>query len=669
LRWNLKGTRAEYEELIEVLRDHDRRYYVDCKPIISDYEYDQLVKKLEHIEHEHPEWIMPSSPSQRVDEGKTRGFKQAEHLVPMLSLQNTYSIEEIADFVDRVKKLTGLQRPTFSLELKIDGVAIAIRYKNGFLVQAITRGDGKKGDDVTHNVMTIPTLPMHVHEKDVPALLEVRGEVYLSKNDFLSLNLKREEEGLEPWANPRNACAGSLKLLDPKEVFKRHLNLITYQVSYGHDVDQQSLVHEYLKKHHFPTLSDDFLKKAHNLEEIQEYIDYVAKKRATLPFDIDGIVIKFDETKYYESMGMTGKSPRWAVAYKFAPERALTKIHGITIQVGRTGVLTPVAELDPVFVSGSTISRASLHNEEEIERKDIRVGDWVYIEKAGEIIPQVVEVEFSKRAKDSIKWHMPKKCPCCDTEVVRLTGEVAVRCPNHSACPAQSIRKLHFFVAKGAMDIEHLGDKVVEKLFESNLVRRPSDFFLLTKEQVLTLPGFKEKSASNLIESIQASKHRSLDRFILGLGIPHVGAQSAYLIAQKLQSLENFLRSTKEELLLIDGVGEKTADAIIAYLSDPIHKEDIEALIAIGVLPTVEKVASHVDHLFAGKTFCLTGTLPTYTRQEASDLIHQRGGLVVNSVTKKTDYLLAGDDAGSKLDKAKSLGIKIVDEEWFKAHI
>lgn len=665
----MKVTQAEYEELIETLCDHDRRYYVECKPVISDYEYDQLTKKLEAIEALHPDWIVPSSPTQRVNEGESRGFKQAEHLAPMLSLQNTYSLEEIQDFIDRVKKLTQLTQPTFSLELKIDGVAIAVRYKKGFLIQAITRGDGKKGDDVTHNVKTIPTLPMHLKEKDIPDLLEVRGEVYLSKNDFLLMNEQRQEEGQEPWANPRNACAGSLKLLDAKEVYKRHLNLITYQVSYGHEVPFQSEVHPYLKKHHFPILDPKFLKKAHSLKDIEEYIHFVAKNRHELAFDIDGIVIKFDDTKYYEAMGMTGKSPRWAVAYKFAPEQAVTKVLGITIQVGRTGVLTPVAELEPVFLAGSTISRASLHNEEEVERKDIRVGDTVFIEKAGEIIPQVVKVELDHRPKHSEKWTMPKNCPYCGTKVVKIKGEVAVRCPNNLECPAQGMRRLTFFVAKGAMDIEHLGEKVVEKLFESKMVQRPSDFYKLTKEDLLSLPGFKEKSAQNLYDSIQESKKRSLDRFILGLGIPHVGAQSAYLLAQRLGSLKNFLDVDKESLLKIDGIGEKTADAIVGYLKSSLHKEDILLLIEAGVEPTVEKNVANTDHFFYTKTFCLTGTLSKYTRQEASDLIHQRGGVVVNSVTKKTDYLLAGEEAGSKLEKAKAAGVKIVDEEWFEKHL
>lgn len=665
----MRATRAEYEELIENLREHDYRYYVDCKPTITDYEYDQLVLKLLEIERNHPDWVVPSSPTQRVDEGQTRGFKQAEHLAPMLSLQNTYSIEEIKDFIDRVKKLTKLSQPTFSLELKIDGVAIAIRYKNGFLVQAITRGDGKKGDDVTQNVKTIHTLPMHLKEKEIPHLLEVRGEVYLSKKDFFLLNEQRQEEGLEPWANPRNACAGSLKLLDAKEVYKRHLNLITYQVSFGQEISLQSAVHPYLKKHHFPVLESIFLKRAHTLQEIEEYIDFVAQKRHGLPFDIDGIVIKFDDTKYYDSMGVTGKSPRWAVAYKFAPEQAITKILGITIQVGRTGVLTPVAELEPVFLSGSTISRASLHNEEEVERKDIRVHDTVFIEKAGEIIPQVVKVDLDKRPNNSSRWHMPTHCPFCATKVVKVENGVAVRCPNSTACPAQGIRRLHFFVAKGAMDVEHLGDKVVEKLFESKLVQKPSDFYRLTKEDLLSLPGFKEKSAQNLYESIQESKKRSLDRFILGLGIPHVGAQSAHLLANRIGSLKKLLDVKQEDLLKIDGIGEKTADAIVSFFENPIHREDIELLIEVGVEPKQNKQNFDENHPFWGKTFCLTGTLTKYTRQEATELIAKYGGTVVNGVTKKTDFLLAGEEAGSKLEKAKAAGVKIVDEEWFDRHL
>lgn len=658
-------TKRDYELLVEEALEHDRRYFQECNPIISDYEYDQLIHRLRSIEKEHPEWIIASSPTQKVNEGVTRGFRQVKHTARMLSLENTYSKEEVRDFVDRVKKLSGLDYPTFSCELKIDGVAIAIRYHNQHFVRAITRGNGFVGDDVTLNVKTVGTLPFRL-KANLPENFEVRGEIYLSKEEFIRLNQEREEGGLELWANPRNAAAGSLKLLDHREVYKRNLNCITYQIVGGNRRTQTEVLNQ-LEEIGLPVLDRRFRKRVTSIEEIFDFADFVEQTRHELPFEIDGIVIKLDDLALQEELGITGKTPRWAAAYKFAPERGKTIIESITVQVGRTGVLTPVAELKPIFLAGSTISRATLHNKEEIERKDIRINDTAIIEKGGDVIPKVVEVDLVLRPNESEPWHFPAMCPSCHTPVVQVEGEVAIRCPNQSYCPSQSIRKIEFFASKGAMNIDHLGDRIVEKLFDEKLIKKPSDLYHLTKEVLLHLPGFKEKSADNLYKSIQQSKERPLSSFVFALQIPHVGAQTAALLAKKAKNLQNLLVLTKEDLLSIDGVGEKMADSILEFLQSPMQIEEIKNLLAAGISPIHEEKVTISDHLFQGKTFVLTGTLPSLSRQEAIELIEERGGHVSSSVSKKTDFVLAGEEAGSKLEKAKNLSIAILDESEFRS--
>ena len=662
------SSKSEYEKLIHEVRRHDRLYYVESRPAISDYEYDRLFRKLIELEKEHPEWVTPTSPSQRISDPLTKGFKQVAHTAPMLSLANTYSEEEIADFINRVHKLLGKKEVTFCAELKMDGVAVSVRYEEGRFVRAVTRGDGKKGDDITNNMKTIHALPLELTGTHVPDVLEVRGEVFMPHKIFNKLNQQKEEEGEELWANPRNAAAGSLKLLDPKQVRERELSTVFYGVAEDSSgsLENQFESRDYLRKMGLPVFHEDQIKQCDTLEEIMAFADKIHKKRASLPFDIDGIVLKVDNLKYHPKLGKTGKTPRFAIAYKFAPEQALTRIHEITVQVGRTGVLTPVAELEPVFLAGSTISRATLHNQEEVERKDIRVGDGVIIEKGGDVIPKVVEVDPKKRPRDSHPWKMPKTCPSCGHRVVHTEGEVAVRCPNTEGCEEQQIRRIAFFVCKEAMDIDHLGEKVVQQLVKKELVHSVSDIYTLTEKDLAKLEGFKEKSIQNLLESIDKSRHVSLAKFILALGIKYVGKGTAEDLAMAAGDIDTLSKMNFEELQEIEGVGEKVAQAVVDYFSESKNLKEIHALLKNGVEPEAPKRTVRKDHEFYKKVFVLTGTLENYSRSEASDLIKERGGKVTGSVSQNTDYVLAGEDPGSKLDKARSLKIPVLTEKQFK---
>lgn len=664
-------TKAEYHRLIEEIRQHDRHYYLEAQPTISDYEYDQLLKKLEVLEKEHPDWITSSSPTQRVGEMLTKGFKQVAHAVPMLSLDNTYSSEELADFIKRVHKLLERTHVEFCTELKMDGVAITAHYEKGLFVRGVTRGDGRKGDDVTHNLKTIRSLPLELTGSHIPESLEVRGEVFMPHKEFQKQNALKEQVGEEPWANPRNAAAGSLKLLDPHEAAKRGLNVVFYGIAEesSHKVISQFACHEFLKKLGLPVFAEAHRDLCKNIDEIMAFADKIEKKRHSLPFDIDGIVIKVDDIRLWDGLGTTGRSPRWAVAYKFAPEQAGTRIRDITVQVGRTGVLTPVAELESVSLAGSTISRATLHNQEEVERKDIRIGDWALIEKGGDVIPKVVSIDPKKRPHGSKPWKMPKSCPSCGTHVVHTPGEVAVRCPNSRSCPEQVIRRIAYFASKDAMDIGHMGEKVVEQLVNKGLVKTFSDIYTLSEKDLAKLEGFKEKSIANLLESIDKSRHVPFYRLILALGIKYVGEETAELLADEAKEIDKLAKMSEEDLVRIEGIGEKTAEAIVEYFSVPAHLKEIHALLKNGVAPQKPKALAHTGHPFFGKVFVLTGTLKDFSRSEASQHIKDRGGKVSDSVTRKTDYLVVGEDPGSKLDKAKELKIHILSESEFKKQL
>jgi len=660
--------KKEYLLLVEEMKLHDVHYYDENKPLISDYEYDQKMNILRDYEKAHPEDIDPDSPAQRVAENPTEGFVQKSHIVPMMSLANTYSEEEVHDFLKRVEKILEKKGVDFFCELKMDGTAISLRYKNGKLLHALTRGNGKMGDDVTQNIKTISSVPLQLKGSHYPDDFEVRGEVYLSLATFRSLNAQREEEGLETFANPRNAAAGSLKLLDAKEVAKRKLGLVCYGIAEGQSpVDTQEELQAQLKKWGFPTAEKGHTHLANDLEGIMTFARDIEKVRKKLPFEIDGIVVKVNELKYHDILGATGKTPRSACAYKFVPEQAHTKILDITVQVGRTGVLTPVAELEPVFLAGSTISRATLHNQDEVARKDIRVGDFVVIEKGGDVIPKVVSVDLKKRQRDAKIWHMPKKCPVCHTDVVHHKGEVAVRCPSMK-CSGQRVRRILYFASKYAMDIEHMGEKVAEQLINAGLVSRISDIYLLTKDDLATLEGFKEKSIQNLLDSIDATRKCPLSRFLMGLGIPFVGKETAELLAEEGGDLDTLMHMTQEEFEDMEGIGEKTAHAIYEFFQAKENREEIKLLLSHGVRPQKEK-AKISGHNFAGKTFVLTGTLIHLTRDEATVLIKERGGHVAGTVSRSTDYLLLGEDPGSKYDKAKKIGTKIISEEQFRKMI
>lgn len=585
----------------------------------------------------------------------------------MLSLDNTYKKEEIVDFIQRVHKILEKEHVPFCLELKMDGIAVSVRYEKGVLTQALTRGDGRKGDDITANMRTIRCIPLQLTGHHIPDVLEIRGEVFMPHAAFQKQNEQKEEEGEELWANPRNAAAGSLKLLDSAEVAQRGLAAVFYGLAEGEhpEASSQHQVHDLLRKWGLPVFSPKHRSVCESIEEIMEFADKIEKEREKLAFDIDGIVLKVDLLKNWQLLGSRGKSPRWAVAFKFAPKQAKTRILEITVQVGRTGVLTPVAELEPVLLAGSTISRATLHNEEEIARKDIREGDFVTIEKGGDVIPKVVEVDLTKRAQGTLPWKMPSHCPVCGTPVLAVEGEVAIRCPNTEGCSEQRVRRIAYFVSKGAMDIDHLGDKVVRQLVEKKLIQNPSDLYLLTEKDLSLLDGFKEKSIQNLLSSIDASRKVTLARFILALNIRYVGQESAEILAKEVGSIERLEKITQEELLSIQGIGEKMAEAIVHFFKDKHQLKEIGALLKAGVHPQAPQKMTRTDHLFCGKTFVLTGALAEFSRDEASELIKERGGKVTGSVSKKTDYLLVGEDPGSKYEKAKELQVQILTEEEF----
>lgn len=650
--------------LVEEIWRHNKLYYIDHAPEISDQSFDFLLKKLEAIEKEHPEWITRASPTQRVMESLTEGFKSVAHAVPMLSLPNTYNQEEVELFIKRVVKLTGRKEHTFSLELKMDGIAVSATYINGELVQGATRGDGVNGDDITANLRTLKGLPLRLSHNP-PALLEIRGEVFMPHKEFERLNKLKMEADEPLYANPRNAAAGSLKMLDPKEVEKRGLSSVFYGIAQieGHKLQTQFEIHQYMKSLGLPTMKQIGL--ASNVEEIFQFASEVQDMRKQLPFDIDGIVIKLNDLKEQQLLGAAGKNPRYAVAYKFAAEQAETKILDITVQVGRTGVLTPVAELIPVLVSGSTIARATLHNQEEVDRKDIRIGDTVTIEKGGDVIPKVVQVNFALRPKDTTKWEMPKTCPACGTPVVREEAAVAFRCPNSSTCKEQVLRRIIYFAGKDAYDIENFGEKVAEMLFKKGYVQTPADIFKLTRENLETLDNFKEKSVQNLLSSIEKAKSVPYDRFIMALGIKHIGTQTAELLALKSENIQTLMQMTKDDFLQIEGIGDKVAMAILEFFANSDNRLEIENLLARGVTPIPLKKAAFDNHSFNGKTFVLTGTLENLSRLEAAKLIKERGGKVTDSVSKKTDFVLVGSDAGSKHEKALKLGVAILSEMEF----
>lgn len=652
--------RQRIEELRAEIERHNRLYYIDTAPEITDREYDQLLQALEKLENEFPEFQSPTSPTQRVGGAPLDHFESVRHAVPMMSLSNTYSKEELVEFDRRIRKLIPEEIFSYILEPKIDGVAISLRYENGELVQALTRGDGTTGDDVTTNIRTIHSIPLRLADMMPPAVLEIRGEIYMDTAGFAKLNERRQEAGLEPFANPRNACAGSLKLLDPREVARRPLDAIFYATGEldGMTFDTHEKMLQTLRNYGLRITPNYWLRSS--MEEILDQLDELESMRHAFPFEMDGGVIKVNERRLYEPLGYTAKSPRWAVAYKYEPEQAETTLHDISIQVGRTGVLTPVAELEPVQLAGTTVKRATLHNEDEIRRKDIKTGDRVIVEKAGEIIPAVVRVVTEKRTGNEQAFTMPTACPVCGADVEKREGEVALRCINLQ-CPAQVKNWLAHFASRGAMDINGLGESLVEQLVDSGLVKNPAELYSLSKGEVLGLERMGEKSADKLIQGIEESKQRPFERVLFGLGIRHVGKGAAILLANAFRNIEALMAADPERLESIRDIGPIVGRSVVDYFQSPDTCAVIERLRKAGVNFQQEEDTGSTE--LEGLTFVLTGTLDTMTRDEAADQIRARGGTVSSSVSKNTSYLVAGESAGSKLDKAEALGVTVLTEE------
>jgi DNA ligase (NAD+) len=652
--------------LRQEIRHHDRKYYVEDNPEISDYEYDQLLKELEALEAQYPDLVTPDSPTQRVAGQPSEEFASVRHRVMMLSLDNTYSSEELRDFDGRIRRLIPYQKIEYVVELKLDGLGVALIYENGKLTRGATRGDGETGEDVTANLKTIKSIPLVLEDIGVNIpFMEVRGEVYMRKRFFQELNRQREENGETVFANPRNASAGSVRLLDPRITASRPLDIFMYNVSYiegmSFSTHLESL--ESLKKMGFKV--NPHTKKFDSIDRVIEYCVEWTEKRDSIDYEIDGMVIKVNSLAQQTELGSTTKSPRWAISYKFPARQATTKIEDIIIQVGRTGSLTPVAVFPPTPLSGITITRATLHNEDEIRRKDIRIGDTVLIERAGDVIPAVVEVIKDKRTGEEKEFIMPDKCPVCNSHVYRPEGEAVTRCTN-SACSAQIKEKLHHFASRNAMNIDGLGPAIIDQLVNKEMVRTYADLYFLKKEQVSALERMGDKSAQNLIDEIEKSKENNLARLIFALGIRHIGVRAGEILADHYHSIDALAQAKVEELTEIYEIGPKVAESIFQFFQQEGNKQMIERLREAGVKMSEFAPIIAGERRLESKTFVLTGALSTMTREEASEAIKNAGGKVTSSVSNKTDYVVVGDSPGSKYDRAVKLGITILNEDEFK---
>lgn len=659
---DIKEAQKRVAELQSLLNQYGYEYYVLDQPSVPDSVYDQTYKELVELESQYPELQTPDSPTQRVGGQVLDTFAKVEHITPMLSLGNAFNESDLRDFDRRVNSGLGTDRYSYICELKIDGLAVSLRYEEGLFVKGATRGNGTIGEDITANLKTIRSIPLRLNE---PVTFEVRGEAYMPKKSFVSLNAKKEENGEEPFANPRNAAAGSLRQLDPRIAASRNLDIFLYGIGETGETGVESHGEglDFLQKLGLKT--NPHRRRCATIEDVLEYIEEWSAKRPELDYDIDGIVIKVDSLSQQEELGYTAKSPRWAIAYKFPAEEVITILRDIELTVGRTGVITPTALLDPVRVAGTTVKRASLHNEDLIREKDIRLGDHVVVKKAGDIIPEVVNVLFEKRTGEEKEFHMPTHCPDCDSELVRLEGEVALRCINPK-CPAQIKEGMIHFVSRNAMNIDGLGEKVIIQLFDESLIKDVADIYKLTYDQLINLERMGDKSANNLLNAIEASKSNSLERLLFGLGIRHVGAKAARILAEEFEDMDRLMSANVAELTAINEIGDKMADAVVTYF----NQEECQQLIAelknagVNMLYKGKKknIAEATDSYFSGKTIVLTGKMEKYGRTEAKELIEALGGTVTGSVSKKTDLVIAGEDAGSKLKKAQDLGIEIWDE-------
>lgn len=658
---NTTAATKRVQELRALLTQANDAYYDQAQPFMSDQRYDELLEELQMLEQNYG-LEDPHSPSVRVGGSVSSEFASVQHPVPLLSLDNTYNEDELNEFDQRIQKILGHSHYQYLVELKFDGASIRLRYENGMLVLGATRGDGEKGDDITKNIRTVADIPLQL-KGDYPEVVEVRGEAYMEKEAFARLNQRREDEGLSVFANPRNSTAGSLKMQDPKVVAQRPIRFFAFDLLFEDGIsrnqDQKlALIRSFgLPANEYPTLCN-------SITQVQNTISVLDQLRHELPYETDGVVIKVNEESLRETLGSTSKFPRWAIAYKFQAEQATTKIKDISLQVGRLGTITPVAELEPVLLAGTTVKRASLHNEEEIQRKDIRIGDLVRVEKAGEIIPQVVEVVPNQTDRAS-EFQFPTNCPACGSKLIKYEGEVAWRCIDLS-CPPQIRIKIEHFASRDALDIEGMGESMVDLLVSEGLIKSYADLYTLKKEQLLPLERMAEKSASNLIQSIENSKQQGFDRVLYGLGIRFVGKTVAKDLAKAFGSLERLGAASLEELLAVDAIGPRIAESVREFFENPRYQNMLEALKLQGLqlqMVQTEKESSKLE----GKVFVLTGTLPTLSRKEASDRIEANGGKTSSSVSKKTDFVVAGEAAGSKRAKAESLGIPILSEEEFLA--
>ena len=660
------AAKRELEKLRDEIRRHDELYYVEAAPEISDREYDELLEKLQKLEAAHPELITPDSPTQRVGGRPAEGFPEVVHTRPMMSLDNSYNIEELRAFDERCRRLAEGRKLEYVAELKIDGLSLSLQYEDGLLVRGVTRGDGRIGEDVTQNARTIRSVPLRLKTKPIDTTLEVRGEVFIPRDVFERTNAEREEAGEPRFMNPRNAAAGAIRQLDSRLVARRKLDMFVYDLLVNgrkpFPTHWESL--DWLESAGFRV--NPHRKKCQTIDEVIDFANAKEALRDDLGYEIDGLVVKVNSTALQDEFGATSKAPRWAIAYKYPARQASTQVLDIFVSVGRTGALTPVALLEPVFLAGTTVARATLHNEDEIQRLGLKIGDWVMMEKGGDVIPKVLSVITSKRTGKEKEFEMPTRCPICDGLISRPEGEVVARCVA-ADCRAQLMGRLLHFASRRAMRIEGLGDVLAEQLVSEKLVKDVGDLYSLTLEQVAALPRMAKKSAGNLLAQIEASKSRDLANLIYALGIRHVGERTAGILAHELGSLEKLTQATVAELDAIPEIGLTVAESVRDWFDDEGNRALCDRLRAAGVkTESQRRSGGTVDERFAGKQFVLTGTLESFTRDEARALIEARGGRVNSSVSKKTDYVVAGEAAGSKLDKAQSLGVTIVDEDAFK---
>ena len=653
---NEQDAKKRIDELVKLLNYHSQLYYVEDRNEITDYEYDMLQQELKGLEEQFPQFVRSDSPTQRVGGKAISIFEKVTHRVQMGSLQDVFSFEQVRSFIETVQQ--AVDKPQFVVEPKIDGLSVSLEYHNGELAIGSTRGDGFVGEDVTSNLKTVKSIPIKINE-ELP-LIEVRGETYMPRNVFLKLVKEQEDNDEQPFKNPRNAAAGSLRQKDPKIAAKRKLDIFVFNVQQieGKELTSHKESLDYLKTLGFKTIPD--YKRVSTADEVIDCIKTIGEKRFDLPFDIDGVVIKVDDFRQREILGATAKVPKWAVAYKFPPEEKTSKLLDIELNVGRTGAITPVAVFEPVFLAGTSVSRATLHNQDFIREKNISVGDIIKVRKAGDIIPEVLgSVE---KHGDGV-FTLPECCPVCGTKLVKSEEEAAVRCPNVE-CPAQIFRSIVHFASKGAMNIDGRGPQIVHTLLDNKLITSVADLYTLSENKLLQLDNFKEKSVNNLLSAIEKSKSNSLDRLVFGLGIRNIGQASAKLLCDKFGDLDNIMNASAEQISEIDGFGGVMAQSVYNAFHEEHMIELIKRLKECGINTKYEKI--QIDDRFAGKTFVLTGTLPTLKRSEAKALIEKYGGKASGSVSKKTDYVLAGEEAGSKLDKAQQLGIEIITEEQFK---